>query len=61
MGTNELSKDRFDWIALKVLFQGQKGQILAFFTYLSMLFSSAEVLPNFLAPCGFIGVMSILS
>ena len=46
---------------LKVLFQGQKGQILAFFTYVSMLFSSAEVLPNFLAPCSFIGVMSMLS
>ena len=56
-----MSKDMFDWIALKVLFQGQKGQILAFFTYLSMLLSNAEVLPNFLAPCSFIGVMSMLS
>ena len=60
-GTNQLPKAGFDWIAVKVLFQGRKGQILAFFTYLSMLFSSAEMLPNFLAPCSFIGVMSMLS
>ena len=26
-GTNELSKDRFDGIALKAIFQGRKGQI----------------------------------
>ena len=36
--------------------QGPKSQI---FTYLSILFSSTEVLPNFLAPCSFIGVMSV--
>ena len=33
-GTNELSKDRFAWIALKVLFQGPKGQIWASVIYL---------------------------
>ena len=26
-GTNELSKDGFDGIAIKVIFQGRKGQI----------------------------------
>ena len=26
-GTNELSKDGFDGIALKVIFQGRKGEI----------------------------------
>ena len=58
---NRISKDRFGWIVLKVLFQGRKGQILDLFTHLSMLFSGTEVLPNFLAPCSFIGMMSMLS
>ena len=31
------------------------------FTYLSILFNSTEVLPYFIAPCSFIGVMSMLS
>ena len=60
-GTNELSKGGFDGIALKVIFKGRKGQIGPFFTYLSILFSSTEVLPNCIVPCSFIGVMSILS
>ena len=59
-GTNELSKDGFDGIALKVMFQGQKGH-WPIFTYLSILFSSTEVLPICIVPCSFIGVMSILS
>ena len=31
------------------------------FTYVSILFSSTEVLPNFLAPCSLFGIMSMLS
>ena len=61
-GTNEVSKDGFDGIAFKVIFQDQKGQISPFSPiYIYILFSSTEVLPNFLAPCSFIGVMSMLS
>ena len=32
-GTNELSKDGFDWIVLMVLFQGRKVQILTYFCH----------------------------
>ena len=60
-GTNELPKDGFAWIALNVLFQDPKGQIWPIFTYVSMLFNSTEVLPNCIAPCSCIGVMSMLS
>ena len=60
-GTNQLPKAGFDWISLKVIFQGQEGRIWPLFTYLSMLFNSTEVLPNFIAPSSFIGVMSMLS
>ena len=59
--TNELSKDGFDGIALKVIFQGRKGKIGTFSTYLSILFSSTEVLTHFLAQSSFIGVMPMLS
>ena len=31
------------------------------FTYLSILFNSTEVLPYFIAPCSFIGVVAMLS
>ena len=58
MGTNELPKDGF---ALKVLCQGQKGLIWPLFIYLSTLFNSTEVMPNFIVPCTFIGLMSMLS
>ena len=56
-GTNELPKDGF---AMSI-FQGQKGRIWTLFTYVSMLFNSTKVLPNVIAPCSFIGVMSMLS
>ena len=59
-GTNELSKDGFDGIALKVNFSRSERSDWSIFTYLSILFSSTEVLANFIVPCSFIGVMSIL-
>ena len=31
-GTNQLSKAGFDWISLKVIFQGRKGQNLPLFS-----------------------------
>ena len=53
-GTNELSTDGFDGIALKVIFQGRKGQIGTFSHIYLYLFSSTEVLRNFIVPCSFI-------
>ena len=51
---NELSKEEgFDGIALKVICQGRKGQIGTFSTYVSILFSSTEVLTHFLAQSSF--------
>ena len=57
-GTNELPKDGFVWIALKVIFQGQKGRIWLLFKYVYMLFNSTELLPNFIAPCSFMSMLS---
>ena len=38
-GTNELSKDGFDWITLKVIFQGPKGPKNVKFGYFLPIFS----------------------
>ena len=48
---NQLPKAGFDCIALKVIFQGQKGQVWHIFTYMyfSILISSIEVLPKCIA------------
>ena len=48
-GTNEPSKDGFDGIALKVIFQIVPFSDCTIFTYVSILFSSTEVLPNYCA------------
>ena len=54
-GTNELSKDEFDGIALKVIFQGRKGQIGPF----SHIYLCYSVVPKCctIVLCHVIGVM----
>ena len=66
---HRVSQEGYQWTAKrrvwlnrsKCPFSRSEGRIWPLLTYLSMLFNSTKVLPSFIAPCSFIGVMSMLS
>ena len=59
-GIKEMSNDGFHGMALKVIFQGRNGQIGPF-SHIYLYYSVVPKCDNFIVPCRFIGVMSILS
>ena len=63
-GDNELWREGFDCITLKIIAKVREGQVWLIFTYLSILsvvvISSIEVLPKFIASCSFSEMILVL-
>ena len=60
-GDDELWREGFDWITLKVIVKGRKVRFGSFsHNYFSILISSIEVLPKCIASYGFSEVILVL-